>query len=56
VKVARFIHENETHFGLVVGDGVDFLEGDPIHDGINRTGQTVPVAEVDFVAPSRRRR
>ena len=51
MKVARFIHENETHFGLVVGDGVDFLEGDPIHDGINRTGQTVPVAEVDFVAP-----
>ncbi len=51
MKVARFRHENETHFGLVVGDGVDFLEGDPIHDGINRTGQSVPVAEVDFVAP-----
>jgi len=51
VKVARFVYDNETHFGLVADDVVELLDGDPIHDGINRTGQTVPLADVDFVAP-----
>lgn len=51
MKVARFIYENETRFGLVVGDVVEFLEGNPMHDGTNRTGETAPVAAVDFIAP-----
>jgi len=51
VKVARFIYDGETHFGLVAGDAVELLEGDPIHDGTHHTGKTVPVTEVDFVAP-----
>jgi 2-keto-4-pentenoate hydratase/2-oxohepta-3-ene-1,7-dioic acid hydratase in catechol pathway len=51
VKVARFIYDGETHFGLVADVSVELLDGDPIHDGINRTGRTVPLADVDFIAP-----
>ena len=51
MKVARFVHEEETRFGLVVGETIEFLEGDPVHDGISRTGETARLADINLIAP-----
>lgn len=51
MRIARFIHDHETLYGVVDGDVVRILEGDPLHDGIHATGDTVALSDVDVIAP-----
>lgn len=51
MKIARFIHDHEVHFGVVDGDAVRLLEGDPLHDGISETGDVLDLSAVDLIAP-----
>lgn len=51
MKIARFIHDDEVHFGVVDGDAVRLLEGDPLHDGISETGDVLDLSAVDLIAP-----
>ena len=41
MKVVRFSHEGEPRYGVIDGDVVTLVEGDPIHDGITTTSATV---------------
>lgn len=51
MRIARFTHDHEVHFGVVDGDIVRVLEGDPLHDGISETGDVLALADVDLIAP-----
>ena len=51
MKIARFVHDHDVHFGVVDGDTVHILEGDPLHDGISETGETIALSEVDLISP-----
>lgn len=51
MKIARFIHDDEVHFGVVDGDAVRLVEGDPLHDGISETGDVLELSAVDLIAP-----
>ena len=51
MRIARFIHDHDTQYGIVDGDVVRVLEGDPLHDGIAETGETLVLADVDLIAP-----
>ena len=51
MRIARFIHDHDTQYGIVDGDVVRVLEGDPLHDGIAETGETLALADVDLIAP-----
>ncbi len=51
MRIARFTHDHEVHFGVVDGDTVRVLEGDPLHDGISETGAVVAMSDVDLIAP-----
>ena len=51
MKVVRFRHDGELRYGLIEGDDVVLVEGDPIHDGIHRTSDTVPFADITPLAP-----
>lgn len=51
MKIARFIHDDEVHFGVVDGDAVRLLEGDPLHDGISESGDVLDLSAVDLIAP-----
>ena len=51
MRIARFTHDHEVHFGVVDGDTVRVLEGDPLHDGITETGDVLALSAVDLIAP-----
>lgn len=51
MRIARFIHDHEVHFGVVDGDDVRVLEGDPLHDGVHETGDVLALSAVDLIAP-----
>jgi 2-keto-4-pentenoate hydratase/2-oxohepta-3-ene-1,7-dioic acid hydratase in catechol pathway len=51
VRIARFTHDHEVHFGIVDGSTVRVLDGDPLHDGIAETGDVLPLGDVDLIAP-----
>ena len=51
MKIARFRHDHDVHYGVVDGDTVRVLEGDPLHDGISETGESIALSEVDLIAP-----
>lgn len=51
MRIARFIHDHETQYGIVDGDVIRVLEGDPLHDGVSETGESLVLADVDLIAP-----
>jgi 2-keto-4-pentenoate hydratase/2-oxohepta-3-ene-1,7-dioic acid hydratase in catechol pathway len=51
VRIARFIHDHDTQYGIVDGDVIRVLEGDPLHDGVSETGESLALADVDLIAP-----
>lgn len=51
MKVARFRHQDVIQFGIVDGDELAVLAGDPMFSGWETTGQRVAVSEVTLLAP-----
>ncbi|MCT1723413.1 fumarylacetoacetate hydrolase family protein [Kocuria marina] len=55
MRIARFTHDNEIHFGTVHGEpGAEtlrYLTGDPLYVGIQELDRTVAVSEARLLAP-----
>jgi 2-keto-4-pentenoate hydratase/2-oxohepta-3-ene-1,7-dioic acid hydratase in catechol pathway len=52
VKIARFSTEGSgPRFGIIDGDGVVVLAGDPMFSGFEPTGERVPLESVRLLAP-----
>ena len=53
MKIARFAWNGAEHFGVVEGQKVRVLEGDPLQDGISFTGVHIELSSVRVLAPVR---
>lgn len=55
MRIARFTPPQEISvsplFGIVNGDEIEILTGDPLYSGINRSGETVALEKVKLLAP-----
>ena len=55
MRIARFTHENEIHYGTVHGDPgqqtLRYLTGDPLYVGVQELDRTVAVSEARLLAP-----
>jgi len=52
VRIARFTSEGaDPRFGIVDGDELVVLSGDPVFQGYDTTGERVPLADVKLLAP-----
>ncbi len=52
MKVARFsVEGGDALFGVLDGDDLVVLSGDPLYHGINPTDQRVPLDTVRLLAP-----
>jgi 2-keto-4-pentenoate hydratase/2-oxohepta-3-ene-1,7-dioic acid hydratase in catechol pathway len=52
MKIARFSSSGSIHFGIVDGDDLVVLGGDPMFQGFDTTGERVPLAQATLLAPS----
>jgi 2-keto-4-pentenoate hydratase/2-oxohepta-3-ene-1,7-dioic acid hydratase in catechol pathway len=50
MRIARFRHAGNVAFGLVEGENLKTLVGDPF-SGIELSGEAIPMAEVELLAP-----
>jgi 2-keto-4-pentenoate hydratase/2-oxohepta-3-ene-1,7-dioic acid hydratase in catechol pathway len=51
VKIARFSSGGDPRFGIVDGDDLVVLRGDPMFAGFDTTEERVPLAEAKLLAP-----
>lgn len=53
MKIARFTHEKAISFGILDEDADELvlLRGDPMFAGLDTTGERLPMADVEFLAP-----
>ncbi len=51
MKIARFSHREAIRYGIVDGDDLVELAGDPLFAGFETTGERIPLAEVALLAP-----
>jgi 2-keto-4-pentenoate hydratase/2-oxohepta-3-ene-1,7-dioic acid hydratase in catechol pathway len=51
VKIARFSTEGDPRYGIVDGDDLVVLSGDPMFSGFDTTGERVPLDGVKLLAP-----
>ncbi len=51
MKIARFRHNDLISFGILDGDELVVLAGDPMYAGYDTTGQRVPLADATLLAP-----
>jgi 2-keto-4-pentenoate hydratase/2-oxohepta-3-ene-1,7-dioic acid hydratase in catechol pathway len=51
MRIARFRHQGKVAFGLVEGESLNVLVGDP-YSGISESGQTLPLTSVEILAPT----
>ena len=51
VKIARFSTGGDPRFGIVDGDEIVVLEGDPMFSGFDTTEERVPISTVRLLAP-----
>jgi len=51
VKIARFSSGGDPRFGIVDGDEIVVLRGDPMFAGFDTTEERVPLADVKLLAP-----
>ncbi|MCZ4289930.1 fumarylacetoacetate hydrolase family protein [Hoeflea alexandrii] len=50
MKIIRFIHEGKTSYGILEGDNIAVLSGQPF-DSINKSGQVLSHESVSMLAP-----
>lgn len=51
MKIARFSHDDGIHFGILDGDDIVVLAGDPMFAGYEPTGARIPRADAALLAP-----
>ena len=51
MKIARFSTEGDPRYGIVDGDDLVVLAGDPMFSGFDTTGERVPLDSVKLLAP-----
>jgi len=51
VKIARFSNGGDPRFGIVDGDEIVVLTGDPMFSGFDTTEERIPLADVRLLAP-----
>lgn len=51
MRIARFSLDDEPSYGLVDGDTVTVITGDPLYTPVKVTGRTVPLDDVRLLAP-----
>ena len=51
MKIARFSTEGDPRYGIVDGDDLVVLSGDPMFSGFDTTGERVPLDSVKLLAP-----
>ncbi|MFV0374180.1 fumarylacetoacetate hydrolase family protein [Microbacterium sp.] len=51
MHVARFRHQGQLRFGILDGDDLVVLAGDPLFAGYETTGERVPVSAATLLAP-----
>jgi 2-keto-4-pentenoate hydratase/2-oxohepta-3-ene-1,7-dioic acid hydratase in catechol pathway len=51
VKIARFSTDGDPRYGIVDGDDLVVLAGDPMFSGFDTTGERVPLDSVKLLAP-----
>lgn len=51
MKIARFSHNDAIQYGILDGQELVVLAGDPMFAGFDTTGERVPVADVALLAP-----
>lgn len=55
MRIARFTPPKEISasplYGIVVGEQIEILAGDPLYAGITKTGEKVPLEKVKLLAP-----
>lgn len=51
MKIARFVTEGDPRYGIVDGDDLVVLSGDPLFGGFDTTGERVPLDGVKLLAP-----
>ena len=51
MRIARFILEDEPSYGIVEGETIAVISGDPLYTKIEATNLRVPLAEVRLLAP-----
>ena len=51
MKIARFSNGGDPRFGIVDGDEIVVLAGDPMFSGFDTTEERIPLAEVRLLAP-----
>lgn len=51
MKIARFGHQDAINYGVVDGENLVVLDGDPMYAGFTPTGERVPLAEATMLAP-----
>ncbi|WP_434812049.1 fumarylacetoacetate hydrolase family protein [Microbacterium sp. bgisy189] len=51
MRIARFSHQEQLRYGILDGDELVVLAGDPMFAGYETTGERVPVADVALLAP-----
>ncbi|RUQ97623.1 fumarylacetoacetate hydrolase family protein [Labedella endophytica] len=52
MKIARFSTSGSIRFGILDGDDLVVLGGDPMFQGLDTTGERVPLAQATLLAPS----
>lgn len=52
MKIARFSSAGAIHFGILDGEELVVLSGDPMFQGFDTTGERVPLADATLLAPS----
>ncbi|PSL39826.1 2-keto-4-pentenoate hydratase/2-oxohepta-3-ene-1,7-dioic acid hydratase in catechol pathway [Labedella gwakjiensis] len=52
MKIARFSSSGSIHFGIVDGEDLVVLGGDPMFQGFDTTGERIPLAQATLLAPS----
>ncbi|WP_344878678.1 fumarylacetoacetate hydrolase family protein [Zhihengliuella alba] len=51
MRIARFVVDGDPMYGVVEGETVSAIAGDPFYQGIQPTGQQYPLDDVRLVAP-----
>lgn len=51
MRIARFTLDDEPTYGLVQGDEIAVIAGDPLYTQVRMTGRTVALADVRLLAP-----
>lgn len=52
MKIARFSSAGSIRYGIVDGEDLVVLDGDPMFQGFDTTGERVPLAQATLLAPS----